>query len=131
MTDDLQRPDPSEPGDPTERTPIPGAERYSPAPETRPEWIRDYQAAPPTTPERWYEPAPAAAAVAPAVVHKRAGMGPMVGTALLAAVLASGGTVVALNATGAFDQTIPTSSVGTGTNVGVSKPVTIDESSAT
>ena len=134
MTDDLQRPDPSEPGDPTERTPIPGAGRYSPAPETRPDWIREYDAAPPTTPERWYEPAGAAAPAAPvaaATPKARGTMAPVLGAALLSAILASGGTVVALDATGAFDHPAPAASVVTGTNVGTTQPVTIDENSAT
>ena len=133
MTDDLHRPDPTEPGDPTERTPVPDAGRYSPAPESRPDWIREYEAVPPTTPERWYEPAaPAAAApVAPTVARKRNSMGPVLGAALLSAILASGGTVVALNASGAFDQPAPAASVVTGQSVGTTQPVTIDESSAT
>ncbi len=132
MTDDL-RPDPTEPGDPTERTPVPDAGRYSPAPESRPDWIREYEAVPPTTPERWYEPAAPAAAtpVAPTVVQKRNSMGPILGAALLSAVLASGGTVLALDASGAFDQPAPAASVATGQSVGTTQPVTIDESSAT
>jgi S1-C subfamily serine protease len=59
-------------------------------------------------------------------------MGTMLGAALLAAVLASGGTVVALNASGAFDRAAPVSSTPNVTNVGANdQPVTIDESSAT
>jgi S1-C subfamily serine protease len=133
MTDDLHGPDPTDPGVPTERTAVPDAGRYSPAPETRPDWIREYEAVPPPTPERWYEPAApiAATAVPPAVIQKRTGFGPVLGAALLSAVLASGGTVVALNATGAFDAPAPAASVATGTSVGTTQPVTIDESSAT
>jgi S1-C subfamily serine protease len=136
MTDDLHRPDGSDPGDPTERTPVPDAGRYSPAPESRPDWIREYDAAPPTTPERWYEPASSAApvttaSVAPSAPRNRTVLGPVLGAALLSAVLASGGTVVALNASGAFDHPIPAASVAAGTNVGTTQPVTIDESSAT
>jgi 2-alkenal reductase len=128
MTDQYDRP---EGGDPTTRTPIPGAGSYSPSPESRPDWIREYEAAPPTTPERWYEPASAAAPVATATPKQRSTMGPVLGAALLSAILASGGTVVALDATGAFDQPAPAASVATGTNVGTTQPVTIDESSAT
>jgi 2-alkenal reductase len=51
--------------------------------------------------------------------------------AMLSAVLASGGTVLALGAAGALDRPVLTTSVPTGTNAGISKPVTIDESSAT
>ena len=133
MTDDLHRPDPADPGELTQRHEIPTPPTYSPSPEPRPEWIREYATpTPPTaTPERWYEPAPVVAPVAATVAPKRSGNGSIVAAALLSAVLASGGTVVALNATGALDQTAPASSVATGTNVGAAKPVTIDESSAT
>jgi S1-C subfamily serine protease len=133
MTDDLQRPDPADPGEVTQRHEIPTPPSYSPSPEARPEWIREYAAPVPTpaTPERWYEPAPAPVATAPAVVQKRSSVGPVFVAALLSAVLASGGTVVALNATGALDDAAPVSTVATGTNVGAAKPVTIDESSAT
>ena len=59
-------------------------------------------------------------------------MGTVLGAALLSAVLASGGTVVALNATGALDRPAPTTTTPTGTTVGANnQPVTIDESSAT
>jgi len=134
MTDDTQRPpDPTDPGELTQRHEIPTPPTYSPSPESRPEWIREY-ATPvpaPATPERWYEPAPAAAPVAPAAVKTRSNTGSIVTAALLSAVLASAGTVAALNATGALDQPAPTSTVATGTNVGAVQPVTIDESSAT
>ena len=61
------------------------------------------------------------------------GMGTILGAALLAAVLASGGTVVALSASGALDKpTATTATTPTGTTVGATnQPVTIDESSAT
>ena len=36
----------------------PSSDRYTPAPETRSEWARSWDDAPPVTPERWYEPAP-------------------------------------------------------------------------
>jgi S1-C subfamily serine protease len=62
-------------------------------------------------------------------------MGTVLGAALLSAVLASGGTVLALGATGALDRSTitPTQATGaTGTTVGANnQPVTIDESSAT
>ncbi len=160
MTDDPQRPDPTDPGEATQRHQLPTPETtaapltpgepvpplqpggsttpsaaaagsFSPSPEARPEWIRTYEAPAPTTPERWYEPAPAPAPVSPAVVQKRTGAGPIVATALLSAVLASGGTVVALGVSGALDRSAPAAAVTSGTNVGAAKPVTIDESSAT
>jgi S1-C subfamily serine protease len=153
MTDDLHR-DPADPGEPTQRTeltpetpavptpatpaapvtPAPAfpaattaAESYSPTPEARPDWIRTYDAPPATpTPERWYEPAaePAPAVAVAPTTSRRTG-GPVIAVALLSAVLASGGTVLALGATGALDRTVA------GTSVGAVKPVTIDENSAT
>ncbi len=142
MTDELNPPNPIVPGEPIFRpdvetpttltpTPSPSAQTYSPSPELRPEWIRDYSAPAPTTPERWYEPAPTAATAAPAAPAKRSGAGSVIAVALLAAALSSGGTVLALNATGALDRTVPAASVAAGTNVGAVQPVTIDESSAT
>jgi 2-alkenal reductase len=106
---------------------------YSPASEARPEWIRSYETSTASSsPERWYEPATPAAPTAPAVAQRRSGSTPVIASALLAAVLASGGTVLALNATGALDRTALTSiATPSGTNVGVTQPVTIDESSAT
>ncbi|HET8786765.1 MAG TPA: trypsin-like peptidase domain-containing protein, partial [Candidatus Limnocylindrales bacterium] len=90
------------------------------------------------TPERWYEPAataPAAHVTETAVKSSGSGrgMGPILGAALLSAVLASGGTVLALGASGALDKpTATTTTAPTGTTVGApNQPVTIDESSAT
>jgi len=58
--------------------------------------------------------------------------GSVVAAAVLSAILASAGTVLALGATGALDRPSPTSlSVPQGTNVGSTQPVAIDESSAT
>ena len=134
-----------EPADPpspaTEATQAgPDLERYSPPPEPRPEWSRHADAAttPTTTPERWYEPASSGAAgpVATTAVQpakpRRAGTGSVITAALLSAVLASGGTVLALNATGVLDRPAVTPTRPTGTTVGANnQPVTIDEQSAT
>ncbi len=59
-----------------------------------------------------------------------AGVGTIVMASLLSAVLASGGTVVALNQTGAFDRPAPTSNTGAALPTSGQQPVTIDESSA-
>ena len=161
MTDDPQRPDPVDPAEATQRHELPAPNdattpplrpgeaaaplhpagwsapsgpatgSYSPTPESRPEWMRTYETPAPTSPERWYEPAPAPVPVSPAVPRRRAGTGSIVAAAMLSAVLASGGTVVALGVAGALDRIAPASVVGSGTNVGAVKPVTIDESSAT
>jgi serine protease Do len=119
--------------------PTPDLERYSPPPEPRPEWSRhtDAPAVTAPTPERWYESAPSVAATQPATTtpsskQRRGGMGSVVTAALLSAVLASGGTVLALSATGALDRPTTAPARATGTTVGANnQPVTIDESSAT
>ena len=116
----------------------PTVDRYSPTPESRTDWTRhEGDPDPAPTPERWYEPAPAVATV-PATsdsgAHRtgRGGVAPVLGAALLSAVLASGGTVLALQATGGLDRPAPAQSGPTGTTVGTNnQPVTVDESSAT
>jgi S1-C subfamily serine protease len=111
------------------------AERYTPASETRSEWARSWDDAQPVTPERWYEPAPAPVATLPAgsgASRRRSGGGSLLAASLLSAVLASGGTVLALNAAGALDRPgAPSAATPQGTNVGALQPVSIDESSAT
>jgi S1-C subfamily serine protease len=114
--------------------------RYSPPSEARPDWSRGDQPSP--SPERWYEPTPAAG-VAPSVPTSpvasndgrggrgASGAGTVLAAALLSAVLASGGTVLTLNATGALDRPAPVPTSVTGNTVGTNQPVTIDESSAT
>ena len=62
----------------------------------------------------------------------RGGLGTVLAAALLSAVLASGGTVLALRATGEFDRAAPVQSGPTGTTVGANnQPVTVNENSAT
>jgi serine protease Do len=116
-------------------TPAPGAppaDRFTPAPETRSDWARSLDQTPPVTPERWYEPAPAPAPTSPAVARPRARGGSIVLAAVLAAVLASGGTVLALGAVGALDRPAgSTVSAPQATNAGALQPLAIDESSAT
>jgi S1-C subfamily serine protease len=113
----------------------PGVDRYSPTPEPRPVWSRHEEPMMAPTPERWYEPAPVAstpvAAAAPATRGGSRGLGTILASALLAAVLASGGTVLALSATGALDEPAAAPTSATGQTVGSAQPVTIDESSAT
>ncbi len=112
----------------------PIVERYTPQPETRSDWSRHDDAVAAPTQERWYEPAPVPASVSAtptATGTTRNGTGTIVAAALLSAVLASGGTLLALNATGALDQDAPARTSTTGQTVGSAQPVTIDESSAT
>ena len=139
---DPQNPNPYASNDPADQTqrhalpPAPGESgRYSPAPESRPDWAEratwPSQTHQPTQ-ERWYEPAsPAlATAVTPERPRRGSGAGSVVGAALLAAALASGGTVVALSATGAFQQSAQPASSPVGATVSARQPVTIDEDSA-
>ncbi len=117
---------------PTGETTASTPQTYTPAAETRPDWMRTFETPASSAPERWFEPAPDTVPVVPVVAARR-GSGPaaIVAVALLSAILASGGTVLALNASGALDRQIATVSNPSGTNVGAIKPVTIDESSAT
>jgi len=105
---------------------------YSPAPDPRTDWTRPSWSEREPTPEHWFEsatPAPARPVVAPA--RRGAGRGTVVAAALAAAVLASGGTVVALTAGGAFDRAPAAATGSQGTNsTTVKQPVTLDESSA-
>jgi serine protease Do len=102
----------------------PGAISYSPTPEHRPDWARPawlepasgppvgntYAAAPatetrPVNPTFGASDAPPAVPTQPVAVERRsggAGVGQIVGAALLSAVLAAGGTVVVLESTGAL-----------------------------
>lgn len=114
----------------------PVVERYTPQPEPRSDWSRRDEVPAAPTPERWYEPAPQTAPVPPATSstggpRNGTGTGTIVAAALLSAVLASGGTLLALNATGALDGAEPARTSSTGQTVGSAQPVTIDESSAT
>jgi S1-C subfamily serine protease len=116
--------------------PVGDASRYSPPSEARPEWSRTDQPAP--SPERWYEPAsaatPSSAPVTTSTTTTRtrgSGAGTVMAAALLSAVLASGGTILTLNATGALDRPAAAPASTTGTTVGTNQPVTIDEQSAT
>ena len=89
---------------------------YSPATARRPAWETDdddAETAARPTPERWFEPAesvPGATGRArtPAQREARGGvLGIVLATAVLTAVLASGGTYGVLRATGALDQPAP------------------------
>jgi len=116
----------------------PAVNSFTPSSDPRSDWARSLDQTPPVTPERWYEPAyEAAPAPVPTATSttrpKRSRAGSVVLTAVLAAILASVGTVVALGAAGVLDRTAPSSAVSApqATNTGASQPVTIDEQSAT
>jgi len=111
-------------------------ERYAPAPELRPEWTRTWDETTSATPERWYEPVPAAAPVAQPVKRERTGggSGSLIAASLLSAVLAATGTVIALSATGALDRpaaSLAPVAAAQASASGAVQPVTIDEQSAT
>ena len=131
---------PAWPATPTNGDPAPPVERYSPPPEPRTDWSRhDGEPGAAPTPERWYEPATPAVVTAPVASDNgaprrttRSGLGTILGAALLSAVLASGGTVLALRATGGLDRPAAVQTGPTGTTVGANnQPVTVDENSAT
>ena len=112
----------------------PTVERYTPQPEPRVDWSRHADPVNAPTQERWYEPAPQPAPVSatPTLTRDaRTSTRTIVTAALLSAVLASGGTMLALNAVGVLDQGLPSQTSSTGQTVGSARPVTIDESSAT
>jgi S1-C subfamily serine protease len=112
---------------------------YTPPPEPRPEWAASAW----TDEAARTEPVvPSGAGPEPVQRHetepgggpsggesRRAGSGSILAAALLSAILASGGTVLALKGSGALDATIAGSN-GTATTAGARQPVTIDESSA-
>jgi serine protease Do len=74
--------------------------------------------------------APVQPAQPPRERRRGAGVGTVLTASLLSAALASGGTVLVLDQTGALDRTVTTTNTGTGTQTGAQQPVTIDESSA-
>jgi S1-C subfamily serine protease len=109
-----------------------GSDHYTPAPEPRADWARSWDETAPVTPERWYEPAPAPVATTSATTRRTRPGGSILAAALLSAILASGGTVLALGAVGALDRPAnPTPASTQATNTGSVQPVAIDESSAT
>ena len=134
---------PAWPATPTNGDPAPAVDRYSPPSEPRTDWSRrDAETGPAPTPERWYEPAvvPAPVATTPVVTGASAsgrsgrggGVGTVLAASLLSAVLASGGTVLALQASGSLDPATPSQSGPIGTTVGANNiPVTVNENSAT
>ena len=115
----------------------PPAAAYSPEPELIDRNRVTWQTPAQPTPESWFEPSAAAATaatnpVAPATQPRRSGgiLAPVLGAAMIAAILASGGTYLTLRATGALDRPAPTSSGPSGQAVSVPQPIKIDESSA-
>ncbi|HEX2756706.1 MAG TPA: trypsin-like peptidase domain-containing protein [Candidatus Limnocylindrales bacterium] len=112
--------------------PLIGPASFSPTPEPRTDWTRTSWSDREPTPEHWFETA-TPVPVRPIVTTPRrgAGTGTVLATALVAAVLASGGTIAALTATGALDRT-PVAATGSQNpnSTTIKQPVTLDENSA-
>ena len=116
-------------GDPAVTQPPAPAGHYSPEPDPRPDWARPTYQAPPA--RSWFDPSPTTAPVTPQRAERRgAGVGTVLAASLISAVLASGGTVIALQASGALDEPPPATSGPTTEPAASRQPVAIDESSA-
>ena len=122
--------------DPNDETHPHEVASFSPPPEPRPDWSASGWIDPEPvrpTPEHWFETAPTARVqpTPPPPARSGAGTGVVLSAALLAAGLASGGTLVALNATGALDRpAAPAASSNALSTSAGRQPITIDESSA-
>jgi S1-C subfamily serine protease len=112
--------------------PADAAASFSPPPEARTDWAQARWADPEPTPERWFESAPAVAARPVTSPPRRgAGAGTVIAAALASAVLASGGTMFALSATGALDRPAPAAGASqNASSATIKQPVRLDESSA-
>jgi S1-C subfamily serine protease len=125
---DLRGPAPT-PDELSTTPPSPAAGHYAPEPEPRPEWAN-----PAPAPEQMlWTTAPTPAPVVPTPPKPTRGggvLGPVLAASLISAVLASGGTFLALEASGALDQAPASTTTPTGSSTGSTQPVTIDESSA-
>jgi serine protease Do len=110
-----------------------GGASFTPPPEARTDWAHARWADPEPTPERWFESATPVPVRPTATAPRRStGGGTVFAAALAAAVLASGGTVVALNVSGALNRpAIVAPASGSNANPAtIKQPVTLDESSA-
>ena len=111
----------------------PIGERYSPAPETRPGWAApiDPAVAARSTPEVWFEGVRRDQPASPGQPRGRAGLGVLFAACIVSAALASSGTFLALDASGALDRPAPAAqTTPAGSSTSAQQPVTIDESSA-
>ncbi len=103
---------------------------YTPVPEPRPDWSRRSWSEPQARPS-WQPPIPRAVPVVEERPRVRSSVaGPVFAASILSAVLASGGTLMALNATGALDREAAPAATGDAQTVTTRQPVTIAESSA-
>ena len=119
---------------PANAAPAPAA-AFSPEPERIDRDRVTWQSPAQPTPEAWFEPSAAAATTvarqAPSDPPRARGLlGPILAAAVIAAVLASGGTYLTLRASGALDQPTAATTVPAGQNTSAPQQVRIDESSA-
>ena len=108
---------------------------YSPTPDRRPEWASPWAHEDPAAAVMTEAPedgatAPIAAAVLGDRDRRGGGFSTILVTAVLAAALASGGTILALEGSGALRTTGGGGNVPTASGNGGNQPITIDESSA-
>ena len=119
--------DPQHPIDPEAPAP-PDSPAFTPPEETRPRWADP--PADPATPPRWLEPDPLTRPAADAPNGLRGGiLGPLFAVALIAAVMASSGTYLVLDASGALDRATPAAG-GTIAQPAGTTTIRIDEDSA-
>jgi S1-C subfamily serine protease len=134
-------PSDANPADPVEGRPMTGrtvdpaawedTTTYTPAPQARTDWSRRAWSEPSTSSPTWQPPLPRPEPVVGERPRRRSSIaGPVLVASLLSATLASGGTLLALNATGALDRDAAEVPTGSSQTVGSRQPVTIDESSA-
>ena len=123
----FEPPSPAPQPEQPDREPATETVAYTPEPERRPEWARSAWIDPaPTEPAVPTQPVPAAA-VGPE--PRRVGLGSIVAASVLSAVLASGGTVVLLQSSGALIRPAAPGSSGVG-NLPTGGTIVIDDSSA-
>ncbi|HEU0236237.1 MAG TPA: trypsin-like peptidase domain-containing protein [Candidatus Limnocylindrales bacterium] len=116
-------PSPAEPG-------VGASPRYAPVPEPRGDWARPTWSEPVVRHEPYSATFASAGGPPPAPAPRRgSGIGAIVLASLISATLASGGTYLVLDASGALDRPAPTGTT-TGDATGVRQPITVDESSA-
>ncbi len=112
------------------------ATSFSPAPDRTDRDRAAWETPAQPTPEAWFEPTapPSASPTQGSVrVPRRTGggiLGPILAASLISATLASGGTYLALRASGSLEAPAPTAATPAGQTAGARQPITVDESSA-
>ncbi|MFI5227156.1 MAG: S1C family serine protease [Candidatus Limnocylindrales bacterium] len=113
----------------------PATTTYSPAPGPTSDWERSARTGAGPTPGTWFEQAPMPVVVAPVPRQKRGGgsLAVVAVVAIGAAIIASGGTFLAIEASGALDRTVasaPTGQAPGSTTSTTTQSGRFDESSA-